>query len=32
MAQVKDGGYVRVFPESGFHCSPDDVYKYKSGG
>jgi ABC-type branched-subunit amino acid transport system substrate-binding protein len=32
VAQVKDGGYVRAFPESGFHCSPDDVYKYKAGG
>ena len=32
MAQVKDGGYVRVFPDSGFHCSPDDVYQYKAGG
>jgi ABC-type branched-subunit amino acid transport system substrate-binding protein len=32
MAQVKDGGYVRVFPESGFHCSPDDVYRYQAAG
>jgi ABC-type branched-subunit amino acid transport system substrate-binding protein len=32
MAQVRDGGYVRVFPDSGFSCSPDDVYKYKSAG
>jgi ABC-type branched-subunit amino acid transport system substrate-binding protein len=28
IAQVRDGAYVRVFPESGFHCSPDDVYQY----
>ncbi len=27
VAQVRDGAYVRVFPESGFHCSPDDVYE-----
>jgi hypothetical protein len=32
MAQVKDGGYVRAFPDSGFHCSADDVYQYKAGG
>jgi hypothetical protein len=32
MAQVRDGGYERVFPESGFHCSEDDVYKYKAAG
>jgi ABC-type branched-subunit amino acid transport system substrate-binding protein len=32
MAQVKDGGYVRAFPDEGFHCSPDDVYQYKAGG
>jgi hypothetical protein len=29
---VQDGGYVRAFPDSGFHCSPDDVYQYESGG
>jgi ABC-type branched-subunit amino acid transport system substrate-binding protein len=28
MMQVQDGGFVRVFPDEGFHCSPDDVYKY----
>jgi ABC-type branched-subunit amino acid transport system substrate-binding protein len=28
MAQVRDGAYERVFPEEGFHCSPDDIYKY----
>lgn len=28
IAQVRDGAYVRVFPESGFHCSADDVYQY----
>ncbi|MEQ1785550.1 MAG: ABC transporter substrate-binding protein [Acidimicrobiales bacterium] len=28
IAQVRDGAYVRVFPESGFSCSPDDVYQY----
>ena len=27
IAQVRDGAYVRVFPESGFHCSADDVYQ-----
>jgi len=32
MAQVEDGAYVRVFPESGFHCSPDDVYEYQAAG
>jgi ABC-type branched-subunit amino acid transport system substrate-binding protein len=32
MAQVQGGKYVRVFPESGFHCSPDDVYTYKAAG
>src|SRR5688572_625198 len=32
MAQVRDGGYVRVFPDSGFHCSPDDVYQYQAAG
>jgi len=30
MAQVRDGAYVRVFPEEGFYCSPDDIYKYGS--
>jgi ABC-type branched-subunit amino acid transport system substrate-binding protein len=30
MAQVRDGAYVRVFPEEGFHCSADDVYEYDS--
>jgi ABC-type branched-subunit amino acid transport system substrate-binding protein len=29
MAQVQDGAYVRVFPEEGFHCSPDDIYKFE---
>jgi ABC-type branched-subunit amino acid transport system substrate-binding protein len=31
LAQVQDGKYVRAFPESGFHCSVDDLYKYGSG-
>ncbi|MGH9210674.1 MAG: ABC transporter substrate-binding protein [Acidimicrobiales bacterium] len=26
LAQVQDGAYVRVFPDEGFHCSPDDIY------
>ena len=30
MAQVRDGAYVRVFPDEGFHCSPDDIYEYGS--
>ena len=29
LAQVKDGAYVRVFPDEGFHCSPDDIYKFE---
>ena len=29
MAQVQDGAYVRVFPDEGFHCSPDDIYKFE---
>jgi ABC-type branched-subunit amino acid transport system substrate-binding protein len=29
LAQVKDGAYVRVYPDEGFHCSPDDVYKFE---
>lgn len=29
LAQVQDGAYVRVFPDEGFHCSPDDVYEFK---
>jgi ABC-type branched-subunit amino acid transport system substrate-binding protein len=29
LAQVQDGAYVRVFPDEGFHCSPDDIYEYK---
>lgn len=28
MAQVRDGAYERVFPDEGFHCSPDDIYRY----
>ncbi|MGH2685236.1 MAG: ABC transporter substrate-binding protein [Actinomycetota bacterium] len=28
MMQVQDGKFVRVFPDEGFHCSADDVYKY----
>jgi ABC-type branched-subunit amino acid transport system substrate-binding protein len=28
MAQVRDGAYERVFPDEGFHCSPDDIYQY----
>jgi len=28
IAQVRDGAYVRVFPETGFQCSADDVYQY----
>ncbi|MFZ6002905.1 MAG: ABC transporter substrate-binding protein [Actinomycetota bacterium] len=31
VAQVRDGEYVRVFPDEGFHCSPDDLYEYGSG-
>lgn len=31
IAQVRDGEYVRVFPDEGFHCSPDDLYEYGSG-
>ncbi len=27
LAQVRDGAYERVFPEEGFHCSPDDLYQ-----
>jgi len=30
MAQVRDGAYERVFPDEGFHCSPDDIYHYAS--
>jgi ABC-type branched-subunit amino acid transport system substrate-binding protein len=30
LAQVQDGAYVRVFPDEGFHCSADDLYKYGS--
>jgi hypothetical protein len=30
MAQVRDGAYERVFPDEGFHCSPDDIYQYGS--
>lgn len=30
MAQVRDGAYERVFPDEGFHCSPDDIYRYGS--
>jgi ABC-type branched-subunit amino acid transport system substrate-binding protein len=30
LAQVQDGTYVRVFPDEGFHCSPDDLYTYGS--
>jgi ABC-type branched-subunit amino acid transport system substrate-binding protein len=30
MAQVRDGAYERVFPDEGFHCSPDDLYTYGS--
>jgi ABC-type branched-subunit amino acid transport system substrate-binding protein len=30
MAQVRDGAYERVFPDEGFHCSPDDIYQYDS--
>ena len=30
LAQVRDGAYERVFPDEGFHCSPDDLYKYGS--
>jgi ABC-type branched-subunit amino acid transport system substrate-binding protein len=26
LAQVQDGAYVRVFPDEGFHCSPDDIF------
>lgn len=29
LAQVQDGAYVRVFPDEGFHCSPDDIYEFK---
>jgi len=29
LTQVRDGAYVRVFPDEGFHCSPDDIYEYK---
>ena len=32
MMQVKDGGFTRVFPEEGFHCSPDDIYKFADAG
>ena len=31
VAQVVDGAYQRVFPDVGFHCSPDDVYEYRKG-
>jgi ABC-type branched-subunit amino acid transport system substrate-binding protein len=27
LAQVRDGGYERVFPDEGFHCSADDLYR-----
>ena len=29
LAQVKDGAYVRVFPDEGFSCSADDVYDFE---
>jgi ABC-type branched-subunit amino acid transport system substrate-binding protein len=29
LAQVQDGAYVRVFPDEGFHCSPDDIYVFE---
>lgn len=28
LAQVRDGTYERVFPDEGFHCSPDDLYHF----
>lgn len=31
LAQVRNGEYVRVFPDEGFYCSPDDLYEYGSG-
>jgi ABC-type branched-subunit amino acid transport system substrate-binding protein len=27
LAQVRDGRYERVFPDEGFHCSADDLYR-----
>lgn len=29
IAQVVADGYERVFPDEGFHCSPDDVYEFQ---
>jgi ABC-type branched-subunit amino acid transport system substrate-binding protein len=29
MVQVRNGAFERVFPDEGFHCSPDDLYKLK---
>ena len=32
MMQVKDGAFTRAFPDEGFHCSEEDIYKYPDAG
>lgn len=32
LAQIVDGRYQRAFPDSGFHCSPDDVFALEPAG